>query len=77
MTLRAVLTLYVAHLLTDFIFQTTRLVQQKKNGHVIGYFKHGAIHYICALLAAACFLPGAVFSLRFQLVVIGLTLVHP
>ena len=76
MTLRAVLTLYVAHLLTDFIFQTTRLVQQKKNGHVIGYFKHGGIHYICALLAAACFLPGAVFSLRFQLVVIGLTLVH-
>jgi hypothetical protein len=76
MTLRAVLALYLAHLLTDFIFQTSRLVQQKKNGHAIGYFKHGAIHYICALLAAACFLPGTAFSLRFQLVVIGLTFVH-
>jgi hypothetical protein len=76
MTLRAVLTLYLAHLLTDFIFQTSHLVQQKKNGHTIGYFKHGAIHYICALLAAALFLPGADRSLRFQFVVIGLTLVH-
>jgi Protein of unknown function (DUF3307) len=76
MTLRAVLTLYLAHLLTDFIFQTSHLVQQKKNGHTIGYLKHGAIHYICALLAAALFLPGADRSLRFQFVVIGLTLVH-
>jgi len=75
-TIRAVLALYLAHLFTDFIFQTSRLVQQKKNGRAIGYFKHGAIHYICALLAAALFLPGATRSLRFQFVVIGLTLVH-
>jgi Protein of unknown function (DUF3307) len=76
MTLRAVLALYLAHLLTDFIFQTSHLVQQKKNGYAFAYFKHGAIHYICALLAAACFLPGTAFSLRFQLVVTGLTFVH-
>jgi hypothetical protein len=76
MTIRAVLALYLAHLFTDFVFQTSHLVQQKKNDRAIGYFKHGAIHYICALLAAACFLPGTAFSLRFQLVAIGLTFVH-
>ena len=75
MTLRAVLTLYVAHLLTDFLFQTTRLVQQKKNGHVIGYFKHGAIPYLRA--AGGCMFPArrSIFVAS-QLVVIGLTLVH-
>ena len=76
MTIRAVLALYLAHLLTDFIFQTSHLVQQKKNGRAIGYLKHGAIHYICALLAAALFLPGIYRSLRFQFVIIGLTLIH-
>jgi hypothetical protein len=76
MTIRAVLALYLAHLLTDFIFQTAHLLQQKKNGRAIGYFKHGAIHYMCALLAAALFLPGANRSLRFQFVIIGLTLIH-
>jgi len=75
-TIRAVLALYLAHLLTDFIFQTAHLVQQKKNGHAIGYFKHGAIHYFCAVLAAGLFLPGMILSLRFQVVVIALTLVH-
>jgi hypothetical protein len=75
-TIRAILTLYLAHLLTDFVFQTSHLVQQKKNRQALGYFKHGAIHYLCALLAAACFLPGMISSLRFQLVVIALTLVH-
>ena len=76
MTIRAVLALSLAHLLTDFIFQTPHLVQQKKKGYALGYFKHGAIHYICALLAAACFLPGTAFLFRFQLVIIGLTFVH-
>jgi hypothetical protein len=76
MTLRIVLALYLAHLLTDFSFQSSHLVQLKKRGHAIGYLKHGAIHYVCVLLAAACFLPGEVSSLRFQLLVIALTLVH-
>ena len=75
-TIRAVLALYLAHLLTDFVFQSSHLVQQKKNGRILGYLKHGAIHYLCALIAAACFLPGMILSLRFQLAVIALTLVH-
>jgi Protein of unknown function (DUF3307) len=76
MTIRAVLALYLAHLLTDFVFQTSHLVQQKKNGHAVGYFKHGAVHYLCAVLAAALFLPGVALSLRFQVTLIALTLVH-
>ncbi|MGB8540937.1 MAG: DUF3307 domain-containing protein [Candidatus Acidiferrales bacterium] len=76
MALRAVLALYLAHLFTDFIFQSSHLVQQKKRGHAIGYLKHGAVHYVCALLAGACFLPGEAASLRFQLAIIALTLIH-
>jgi uncharacterized protein DUF3307 len=76
MTIRAVLALYLAHLLTDFVFQSSHLVQQKKNAHAAGYFKHGAIHYVCAILAAAIFLPGMVLALRFQAAVIALTLIH-
>lgn len=76
MTIRAILALYLAHLLTDFVFQTSHLMQQKKNGHAAGYFKHGAVHYICAVLVVAFFLPGMALSLRFQIVVISLTLVH-
>ena len=76
MTIRAVLALCLAHLLTDFVFQTSPLVQQKKKGQVLGYFKHGATHYLCAFLAAAWCLPGVALSLRFHLAVIALTLVH-
>jgi tryptophan-rich sensory protein len=75
-TIRAILALYLAHLLTDFVFQTSHLVQQKKDGQFVGYAKHGAIHYLCAVLSAALFLPGMIFSLRFQAAVIALTLVH-
>lgn len=76
LTIRAFLALYLAHLLTDFVFQSSQLVQQKKNGHALAYFKHGAIHYFCSVLAAGLFLPGMILSLRFQVVVIALTLVH-
>ena len=76
LTIRAFLALYLAHLLTDFVFQSSQLVQQKKNGHAAAYFKHGAIHYFCAVLAAGLFLPGMIFSLRFQIVAIALTLIH-
>jgi hypothetical protein len=75
-TIRAVLALYLAHLLTDFIFQSSHLVQQKKNGQALGYFKHGAIHYLCAILAAALFLPGEAFTFHFQVAAIALTLAH-
>lgn len=74
--LRVALALYLAHLLTDFVFQNSRLIQQKQSGDARGYLKHGAIHFVCAILIGGFFLPGEVFSGRFYLVVLGLTLVH-
>jgi hypothetical protein len=74
--LRAALALYLAHLLTDFTFQNSHIIQQKQAGRAGGYLKHGAIHYLCAVLIGGFFLPGAILSLRFQLVIVALTLVH-
>jgi Protein of unknown function (DUF3307) len=74
--IRAFLCLLLAHLLTDFVFQTSRLVHKKKSGKLVGYLEHGAIHYLSAVVIAGFFIPGSVLSARFQLVVIGLTLVH-
>jgi hypothetical protein len=74
--LRASLALLLAHLFTDFVFQSSRLVQRKKSGDAAGYLEHGIIHYICAAALGGFFLPGTFFSLRFQFVVLGLTSAH-
>lgn len=74
--LRVALVLYLAHLLTDFVFQNSQLIQQKQNGEVRGYLKHGAIHCACAMLIGAFYLPGEIVAPRFYLVILGLTLAH-
>lgn len=73
---RTILTLLLGHLLTDFVFQTSALVQQKKNGRAIGYVKHGAVYLACAAVLTGFFVPGVVFSWRFLAVVLGLSVVH-
>jgi hypothetical protein len=73
---RALLAIYLAHLLTDFVFQTQRLVDQKRRGRPIAYFLHGLIHYLCAVLLTGFFIPGAIVAPRTHLVIAGLTLVH-
>ncbi len=74
--LRVALVLYLAHLLTDFVFQNSQLIQQKQRGDARGYLKHGAIHCVCAIVIGAFYLRGAIFSPRFYLVIFGLTLAH-
>ena len=37
---RAFLAIYLAHLLADFVFQTHRLVEQKRRGKFFAYFLH-------------------------------------
>jgi hypothetical protein len=74
--LRAFLAIYLAHLLTDFVLQTQRLVEQKRRGKPIAYLLHGLIHYLCAILLIGFFIPGAILALRTHLVIAGLTLVH-
>ena len=46
---RAFLAIYLAHLLTDFVFQTHRLVEQKRRGNFAAYLLHGLIHYLSAV----------------------------
>jgi hypothetical protein len=73
---RAFLAIYLAHLLTDFVFQTPRLVEQKKRGKFFAYFLHGLTHYLSAIALVSFFLAGFGLSLRTHLVILALTLVH-
>jgi hypothetical protein len=74
--LRTVLALLLGHLLTDFVFQTSALLQQKKSVRVMEYLKHGAIYFACAVVLTGFFVPAVAYSLRFVAVAAGLTLVH-
>jgi hypothetical protein len=70
------LALYLAHLLTDFVFQADRVVARKRVGAGLAYAEHGGIHFLAALLLAGFALPEFVQSLRLYGVVVGLTLIH-
>jgi hypothetical protein len=73
---RAFLAIYLAHLLTDFVFQTRRLVEQKRSGQLRAYFIHGLTHYLASVILVGFFLSGSGLRLRTHLVILALTLVH-
>ena len=73
---RAFLAIYLAHLLTDFVFQTHRLVEQKRRGKFAAYLLHGLIHYLAAVVITGLVLRGSFFLLRTHLVIAALTLIH-
>lgn len=73
---RAFLAIYLAHLLTDFVFQTHRLVERKRQGKFFAYFVHGLTHYLSAIALVSFFLAGSGLSLRMHFVILALTLVH-
>lgn len=73
---RVFLAIYLAHLLTDFVFQTHRLVEQKKSGKLSAYFLHGLTHYLSAIVLVSFFLAGSGLSLRTHVVILALALVH-
>jgi len=73
--LRAFLAIYLAHLLTDFVFQTHRLVEQKRRGHSAAYCFTGSFT-ISRVIITGFVLRGSILSLRTHLVIAGLTLVH-
>jgi hypothetical protein len=73
---RLFLALYFAHLLTDFLFQTRRMVDGKKRGGPPGYLAHGAVYYLSTLLMTAAVIPEVLFSGRFQAGFIGLVAIH-
>jgi hypothetical protein len=70
------LALYVAHLLTDFVFQSDRMVAWKQRGNVLGYAEHGGAHLLTALLLLSFALPESAQTFRFYGVTVGLTLIH-
>jgi Protein of unknown function (DUF3307) len=73
---RAFLAVYLAHLLTDFVFQTHRLVEQKRRGKPLAYFFHGLTHYLSAVILVSFFLAGSGLWWRTHFVLLALTLVH-
>jgi hypothetical protein len=73
---RLFLALYFAHLLTDFIFQTRRMVDAKKRGGAAGYLAHGGVYYLTTVLVTAATIPGALFSGRYQAGFVGLVAIH-
>ncbi|HEV2195062.1 MAG TPA: DUF3307 domain-containing protein [Candidatus Acidoferrum sp.] len=73
---RAFLAIYLAHLLTDFVFQTHHLVEQKRRGKPFAYFLHGLTHYLSAIILVSFFLAGSGLSFRTHAVILALTLVH-
>jgi hypothetical protein len=68
--------LLLAHLLTDFVFQTSNLVREKIDGRLAGYLKHAAVHSAAAIAAVGFWVPGSAATLRLYLVVFGLTAIH-
>ena len=74
--LRAFLAIYLAHLLTDFVFQTHRLVEQKRRGKLSAFIVHGLVHYLSAVILVSFLIPGSGLSLQTHFVLLGLTLIH-
>jgi hypothetical protein len=73
---RTFLAIYLAHLLTDFVFQTHRLVEQKRSGKLLAYFLHGLTHYLTAIILVSFFVRGSGLWLRTHLVILILALFH-
>jgi hypothetical protein len=70
------LAIYLAHLLTDFVFQTSRLVAKKRRGDWHGYVIHGVTHYVLVLVTVALADPHRFPTPSFQLVALSLSIVH-
>ena len=76
MFLRTLLVVYLGHLAADFVFQTRRLVDEKRQGKPSAYFLHGLIHYLCTIAIVGFFVPGSIAAFSTHLVIIALALVH-
>jgi len=73
---RTFIAVYLAHLLTDFVFQTYHQVGGKERGRLSTYLWHGSIHYLSAISILGLFLRGSIASFRTHIVILMLSLVH-
>jgi len=74
--LRILLAIYLAHLLSDFLFQPASLVEQKRRGKFSAYLLHGLIHYVTSILLIGFFVRTSAASFRTYLVLLLLTAIH-
>lgn len=70
------LALYLAHLVTDFLLQTDRVVTGKRRGRLRAYAEHGGIHLVTAIAFLGFAVPGLWESPGFYIFTVGLTGVH-
>ena len=70
------LAIYLAHLLADFVFQTSRMVSNKHRGGWSGYLIHGVTHYVAVLGIVTLADPHRLSTISFQLLAVSLSLVH-
>src|SRR5580700_2198806 len=75
-TFNLFLAIYLAHLLADFVFQTSRIVSNKHRGEWRGYLLHGITHYVAVLSIVTLADPHRLPTLSFQLLAVSLSLVH-
>jgi len=73
---RAFLSLYLAHLLADFVFQTPHLVAQKHSGRLKAYLLHGITHFLSMLIVLGFFLRGSAMIARTYFLLLALSLLH-
>jgi hypothetical protein len=52
------------------------MVKQKRSGKAAGYAKDGAVYFACGVLVTGFFVRGLFLSVRFQLAVFGLAVIH-
>ena len=70
------LALYLAHLVTDFVLQSSRVVVGKRRGSVLAYVEHGGIHFFAAALLLGLAVPGLWTNPGFYGVLVALTFLH-
>jgi len=74
--LRILLAVYLAHLLSDFIFQPGRLVEQKRRGKWSAYLLHGLVHFFASILLVGFLIKASALSPRTYLVLFFLAVIH-
>src|SRR5882672_4365073 len=73
---RILLAVYLAHLLSDFILQPRRLVEQKRQGKFPAYLLHGLLHFFASILLVGFLVKASALSARTYLVLFFLALIH-
>jgi hypothetical protein len=73
---RLFLAMILAHLLSDFVFQTDKIVKGKGKGQFLSYIQHGISYYLCNVAIVSFLIPGYFFMLRLHYVSLVLTGIH-